>query len=151
MHLPFPPPLAPMLSAAADALPSGDGWLFEPKWDGFRTLVVRDGDELMLQSRDEKPMTRYFPELVAPLLAALPQRCVVDGEVVILDMVQGVYFGLNATGAYVWQLVQSPRTVGQLVDALLDEFDVSPDRCRREVDELLGEFINKGLVAIAEY
>ncbi|MGZ5433241.1 MAG: ATP-dependent DNA ligase [Thermoanaerobaculia bacterium] len=84
MHLPFPPPLAPMLSAAADALPNGDGWLFEPKWDGFRTLVFRDGDELMLQSRDEKPMNRYFPELVAPLLAALPQRCVVDGEVVIV-------------------------------------------------------------------
>lgn len=84
MHLPFSPPLAPMLSAAADSLPEGDGWLFEPKWDGFRTLVFRDGDELMLQSRDEKPMNRYFPELVAPLLAALPERCVVDGEVVIV-------------------------------------------------------------------
>jgi ATP-dependent DNA ligase len=73
-----------MLSAAADALPEGEGWLFEPKWDGFRTLVFRDGDELVLQSRDEKPMNRYFPELVAPLLAALPERCVVDGEVVIV-------------------------------------------------------------------
>ncbi len=73
-----------MLSAAADALPSGDGWLFEPKWDGFRTLVFRDGHEIMLQSRDEKPMNRYFPELTAPLLAALPERCVVDGEIVIV-------------------------------------------------------------------
>lgn len=73
-----------MLSAAADALPSGDGWLFEPKWDGFRTLVFRDGDELVLQSRDEKPMNRYFPELIAPLLAALPERCVLDGEIVIV-------------------------------------------------------------------
>jgi ATP-dependent DNA ligase len=73
-----------MLSTAADALPAGDGWQFEPKWDGFRTLVFRDGDEMLLQSRDEKPMNRYFPELVAPLAAALPGRCVVDGEVVIV-------------------------------------------------------------------
>lgn len=73
-----------MLSTAAAKLPSGDGWQFEPKWDGFRTLVFRDGDELVLQSRDEKTMNRYFPELVAPLLAALPERCVVDGEVVIV-------------------------------------------------------------------
>src|SRR5215210_7802433 len=84
MQLPFAPPLAPMLSAAADELPSGEGWQFEPKWDGFRTLVFRDGDELVLQSRDEKTMNRYFPELVAPLLAALPDRCVVDGEIVIV-------------------------------------------------------------------
>src|SRR5207245_948246 len=84
MRLPFAPPLAPMLSSAADALPDGQGWQFEPKWDGFRTLVFRDGDEILLQSRDEKPMNRYFPELVAPLAAALPKRCVVDGEIVIV-------------------------------------------------------------------
>ena len=66
MRLPFAPPLEPMLSKAADALPLGDGWQFEPKWDGFRTLVFRDGDEIVLQSRDGKPMNRYFPELVAP-------------------------------------------------------------------------------------
>jgi ATP-dependent DNA ligase len=72
-----------MLSTAADALPAGDGWLFEPKWDGFRTLVFRDGEEILLQSRDEKPMNRYFPELVEPLIAALPERCVLDGEIVI--------------------------------------------------------------------
>ena len=63
MRLPFDPPLAPMLSSAADGLPTGDGWLFEPKWDGFRTVVVRDGDDVVLQSRDGKPMQRYFPEL----------------------------------------------------------------------------------------
>jgi ATP-dependent DNA ligase len=84
MRLPFAPPLAPMLSNAADALPAGEGWQFEPKWDGFRTLVFRDGDEILLQSRDEKPMNRYFPELLAPLAAALPERCVVDGEIVIV-------------------------------------------------------------------
>src|SRR6476661_5987611 len=84
MRLPFAPPLAPMLSRAADALPGGEGWQFEPKWDGFRTLVFRDGDEILLQSRDEKPMNRYFPELLAPLARELPERCVVDGEVVIV-------------------------------------------------------------------
>src|SRR5262245_50778110 len=84
VRLPFGPPLEPMLSHAAEALPREDGWQFEPKWDGFRTLVFRDGDEIGLQSRDEKPMNRYFPELVAPLAAALPERCVVDGEIVIV-------------------------------------------------------------------
>ncbi len=73
-----------MLSNAADSLPESDGWLFEPKWDGFRTLVFRDGKEILLQSRDEKPMNRYFPELLGPIAAALPERCVVDGEVVIV-------------------------------------------------------------------
>ncbi|MEX0682874.1 MAG: ATP-dependent DNA ligase [Dehalococcoidia bacterium] len=73
-----------MLSKAADALPGGDGWQFEPKWDGFRTLVFRDGDEIMLQSRDTRQMNRYFPELVEPLAASLPERCVVDGEIVIV-------------------------------------------------------------------
>src|SRR5471032_1980663 len=83
MRLPFPHPLAPMLSVAAAALPDGEGWQFEPKWDGFRTLVFRDGDEIMLQSRDEKPMNRYFPELIGPLTASLPERCVIDGEIAI--------------------------------------------------------------------
>jgi ATP-dependent DNA ligase len=72
-----------MLAKPADALPEGDGWLFEPKWDGFRALVFRDGDEVLIQSRDLKPLDRYFPELHEPLLASLPPRCVVDGEVVI--------------------------------------------------------------------
>src|SRR6266849_5289815 len=84
VRLPFTPSLQPMLSSASEALASGEGWLFEPKWDGFRTLVFRDGDEILLQSRDEKPMNRYFPELLAPLASVLPERCVVDGEVVIV-------------------------------------------------------------------
>ena len=86
MRLPFAPPLAPMLSSAADALPGGEGWQFEPKWDGFRTLVFRDGDEILLQSWDEKPMNRYFPELITPLAATLSERCVVDGEIVIVGV-----------------------------------------------------------------
>jgi ATP-dependent DNA ligase len=72
-----------MLAKAVDDLPADDGWLFEPKWDGFRALVFRDGDEVYTQSRDLKPLDRYFPELAAPLRAALPDRCVLDGEIVI--------------------------------------------------------------------
>jgi ATP-dependent DNA ligase len=83
MRLPFEPPLEPMLAKAADSLPEGDGWLFEPKWDGFRALVFRDGDEVYTQSRDLKPLDRYFPELAAPFREQLPERCVLDGEVVI--------------------------------------------------------------------
>lgn len=83
MHLPVSPPVEPMLAKAADAIPGGDGWLYEPKWDGFRAIVFRDGLELLIQSRDLKPLDRYFPELRAPLLAALPDQVVVDGEVVI--------------------------------------------------------------------
>jgi ATP-dependent DNA ligase len=83
MHLPFDPPLDPMLAKPSNGLPHDDGWLFEPKWDGFRAIVFRDGDEVLIQSRDLKPLDRYFPELADPLRASLPERCVVDGEVVI--------------------------------------------------------------------
>jgi ATP-dependent DNA ligase len=77
------PPVLPMLAKRVDALPDGAGWIFEPKWDGFRVLVFRDGDELLLQSRDAKPLDRYFPELREPLLEQLPARCALDGELVI--------------------------------------------------------------------
>ncbi|MEW5850454.1 MAG: ATP-dependent DNA ligase [Myxococcota bacterium] len=83
MKLPLVPPVEPMLSKATDDLPDGDGWIFEPKWDGFRCMVFRDGDELHLQSRDLKPLNRYFPEILDPLRQALPERCIVDGEIVI--------------------------------------------------------------------
>jgi ATP-dependent DNA ligase len=88
LDLPFQPPLEPMLSHAADGLPANDGaadgWQYEPKWDGFRTVVFRDRGEIVLQSRDSKPMNRYFPEVVEALLARLPERCVLDGEIVIV-------------------------------------------------------------------
>jgi ATP-dependent DNA ligase len=77
------PPIEPMLAKLASELPAGGGWLFEPKWDGFRAIVFRDRDRLYLQSRDLRPFDRYFPELAAPLLASLPESCVVDGEIVI--------------------------------------------------------------------
>jgi ATP-dependent DNA ligase len=65
-------------------LPEDGDWIFEPKWDGFRALVFRDGDEILIQSRDEKPLNRYFPELLEPLRSVLPARCVLDGEIVIV-------------------------------------------------------------------
>lgn len=72
-----------MLARVRDELPSGDGWLFEPKWDGFRALVFRDGEDLELVSRDGRGLGRYFPELVEPVLRSFPERCVVDGEIVV--------------------------------------------------------------------
>src|SRR5258706_8652919 len=83
MPFPIEPPIEPMLAKLATALPDGDGWLFEPKWDGFRAIVFRDGDEVYIQSRDLKPLDRYFPELRPALLRSLPARAVVDGEIVI--------------------------------------------------------------------
>lgn len=72
-----------MLAKLAESIPTGDAWIYEPKWDGFRAIVFKDGDELYIQSRELKPLDRYFPELAAPLHAELPERCVLDGEIVI--------------------------------------------------------------------
>jgi ATP-dependent DNA ligase len=83
MQLPVNPPVLPMLAKRVDELPAGKTWIFEPKWDGFRALVFRDGDEILIQSRDTKPLNRYFPELLETLRAQLPVRCVLDGEIVI--------------------------------------------------------------------
>src|SRR6476619_4590525 len=83
MNLPVNPPVLPMLAKRVGELPTIGDWIFEPKWDGFRALVFRDRDEIEIQSRDAKPLNRYFPELVDTLLAQLPARCVLDGEIVI--------------------------------------------------------------------
>ena len=83
MELPINPPILPMLAKRVSELPETGDWIFEPKWDGFRALVFRDGDEVFIQSRDEKPLNRYFPELIEPLKSQLPKRCVLDGEVVL--------------------------------------------------------------------
>ena len=72
VDLPVNPPVLPMLAKRLAELPEGDDWVFEPKWDGFRALVFRDGDDIFIQSRDEKPLNRYFPELVPALQSALP-------------------------------------------------------------------------------
>lgn len=83
VELPVLPPVKPMLAKLSRDLPVGGGLVYEPKWDGFRCIVFRDGDEIELGSRNSKPLNRYFPELVVSLLANLPERCVVDGEIVI--------------------------------------------------------------------
>jgi ATP-dependent DNA ligase len=81
MQLPVMPPVQPMLAKVARDIPAG--MLYEPKWDGFRSVVFRDGDDVEIGSRKERPMTRYFPEVVAAVRASLPERCVVDGEIVV--------------------------------------------------------------------
>jgi ATP-dependent DNA ligase len=84
MHLPVNPPVAPMLARPVTRIPDGP-FSFEPKWDGFRSIIFRDSGEVEIGSRNERPLTRYFPELVAAALAELPERCVIDGEIVIPD------------------------------------------------------------------
>ncbi|WP_196776906.1 ATP-dependent DNA ligase [Haloechinothrix halophila] len=84
MDLPVMPPVKPMLAKAVREVPRTEGLAYEPKWDGFRCVVFRDGDEIELGSRNDRPLTRYFPELVELLAAALPPRCVVDGEIVLV-------------------------------------------------------------------
>src|SRR5678815_3894263 len=83
MHLPVNPPVLPMLAKRVAELPRTGAWIFEPKWDGFRALIFRDQDDILIQSRDEKSLNRYFPELLEPLRAQLPAQCVLDGEIVI--------------------------------------------------------------------
>jgi ATP-dependent DNA ligase len=84
MLLPVMPPVAPMLAKSVAKIPGGS-MSYEPKWDGFRSIVFRDRDEVEIGSRNERPMTRYFPEIVSAVLASLPERCVIDGEIVIPD------------------------------------------------------------------
>ncbi|HEX5951127.1 MAG TPA: ATP-dependent DNA ligase, partial [Actinomycetota bacterium] len=84
MDLPVKPPVSPMLAKSVVEIPSG-GFVYEPKWDGFRSIVFRDGVDVEIGSRNERPMTRYFPEVVEAIRANLPARCVVDGEIVVPD------------------------------------------------------------------
>jgi ATP-dependent DNA ligase len=89
VSLPLKPPIKPQLARAAKELPTGEEWRFEPKWDGFRTIVFRDGDDVHLQSRNGKPMNRYFPEVIPHVLALEEERVVLDGElIVVVDGIQ---------------------------------------------------------------
>src|SRR5690348_4001099 len=93
MKLPLPLDMEPMLSAISESgIPKGDSWEYEPKWDGFRTLVYRDGAEVALMSRGGRPMTRYFPELMGPFQALREPRLVLDGEIVVVGA-NGLDFG----------------------------------------------------------
>ncbi len=83
LALPFLPPVEPMLAKLANDIPEGNQWIYEPKWDGFRAMVFKSGSDVYIQSRDLKPLGRYFPELEVSLRENLPDRCILDGEVVI--------------------------------------------------------------------
>ena len=128
MALPIFTSIAPMLAKLADGIPEGDGWLYEPKWDGFRCIVFRDGDSIELASRNERPFTRYFPELIAPLLAELPQRCVVDGEIVLPALDDN---GLD-------------------FDALLQRIHPAESRVRRLAAETPASFVAFDLLALGD-
>ncbi|WP_426975250.1 ATP-dependent DNA ligase [Pseudarthrobacter sp. O4] len=138
MRLPLMPPIAPMLAKAASALPggtgdsgsgdSGPGWSFEPKWDGFRSIIFRDGEEVEIGSRNGKPLTRYFPELVEALKANLPPRCVVDGEIILV----------GASGDRLD------------FDALQQRIHPAASRVRLLAEEIPASFVAFDLLALAE-
>jgi ATP-dependent DNA ligase len=127
MQLPVIPPVKPMLSKAVGGLgdlPADVELLFEPKWDGFRCIVFRDGDEVVLGSRNERPLTRYFPELVEALQRELPDKVVVDGEIVV------------------------PKATGLDFDALQQRIHPADSRVRRLAEETPASFIAFDLLAI---
>jgi ATP-dependent DNA ligase len=119
MKLPFQPPLAPMEARHVDALPSGEGWQYEPKWDGFRALCFRDGDDVYISSRKELPFNRYFPEIVAAATTIGKDRLVLDGEIVV--------FTGNGTGLD--------------FDALLQRIHPAESRVKRLARETPASFI----------
>jgi len=121
MNLPISPPVEPMLAKVAEELPEGQGWLYEPKWDGFRVIVFRDRDEWQLQSRDLKPLDRYFPELAGPILAQLPERCVLDGEVVVA---RGGCLDFEALGQRIHPAVKRIKLLAEETPASLVFWDL---------------------------
>lgn len=124
--LPFASPLAPMLAQADEELPRGEGWVYEPKWDGFRAIVFRDGDSVHLCSRNGQPLERYFPELLEALKQALPERCVVDGEIIL------------------------PGPRGLDFDALQARIHPAPSRVRRLAAETPSGFTAFDLIALGD-
>jgi ATP-dependent DNA ligase len=127
-NLPVQPPIEPMLAKLAGKIPDGDGWLYEPKWDGFRCIVFRENDRIELFSRKLKPLARYFPELLDPLRRALPQRCIVDGEIVIPDS----------------------RDHGLDFDALLQRIHPAESRILRLAAETPSEFVAFDAIALGD-
>ena len=130
--LPIRPPVAPMLARLDHRLPAGEGWHYEPKWDGFRCIVFRDGAQLSLWSRNERPLDRYFPELHAPLAAVLPTAAVVDGEIVIAGP-RGLDFD-----ALLQRIHPADSRVRQLAEATPASF-VAFDLLALGPDDLRGE------------
>jgi ATP-dependent DNA ligase len=132
MTLPVRPPVAPMLAKLARVLPRAGGLYYEPKWDGFRCIVFRDGDDVELGSRNEKPLTRYFPELVEALLRELPARCVLDGEIVIAGP-HGLEF--DALSQRIHPAEKRIRLLAESTPASFVAFDLLAEGDRSYMDE----------------
>ncbi|MGH3384518.1 MAG: ATP-dependent DNA ligase [Nocardioidaceae bacterium] len=130
MDLPVNPPLSPMLAKSVKAIPAADkvegGYLYEPKWDGFRCIIFRDGDDVELGSRNERPLTRYFPELVDAAKESLPERCVIDGEIVV------------ATGDHLE------------FERLLERIHPAESRVRKLAEETPARFVGFDLLALGD-
>ncbi len=122
MRLPVMPPVSPMLARSVEEIPIGD-LSYEPKWDGFRSIVFRDGDEVEIGSRNERPMTRYFPELVQAIRSNLPERCVVDGEIVVPDP-SGVRLGFETLQMRIHPAESRVRLLAEETPAHLVAFDL---------------------------
>ena len=153
MTLPVPPPVEPMLARAAEQIPSGLGWRYEPKWDGFRAIVFRDGGDVHIGSRKGQPLQRFFPEILEPLRAATHEQAVVDGEIIIatphgLDF-DALQMRLHPAASRVARLAaETPATV-ILFDILADGDDdlrSRPLTTRREL--LLGAVTPNARVAL---
>ena len=119
MKLPVMPPVPPMLAKSVPAIPPAAS--YEPKWDGFRSIIFRDGDEVEFGSRNEKPMTRYFPELVEAVKTELPERCVIDGEIVIAT---DAGLDLEALQQRIHPAVSRVRTLSEKTPASFIAFDL---------------------------
>ncbi|MBT1001948.1 ATP-dependent DNA ligase [Paenarthrobacter sp. DKR-5] len=122
MHLPLLPPVSPMLAKPVASIPDGD-MSFEPKWDGFRSIIFRDGEEVEIGSRNERPMTRYFPELVEAAKSFLPPRCVVDGEIVVVSP-QGDRLDFEALQQRIHPAASRVKLLSTQTPALFVAFDL---------------------------
>lgn len=147
MDLPVNPPVKPMLAKAVAGIPDRNDLVFEPKWDGFRCIVFRDGDEVELGSRNERPLTRYFPEMLDPLRRHLPGRCVIDGELIVatddhLDF-DGLQQRIHPAESRVNMLAEKSPAAFIAFDLLAvgnDDLRPEPFRVRRErLEEILAD------------
>src|SRR5688500_18119704 len=125
MNLPIQPPFPPMEALSVDEIPTGDEWQYEPKWDGFRCLAFRDGDEVQLQSKAGQPLARYFPELVAAVKALAPKKFVLDSEIAIpvgqkLSF-EDLQLRLHPAESRVRKLAQATPSIMIVFDLLVDE------------------------------
>jgi ATP-dependent DNA ligase len=150
--LPLRPPIKPQLARPAKELPTGDDWRYEPKWDGFRTIVFRDGDDVYLQSRNGKPMNRYFPEVIPDVLSLPGERLVLDGElIVVVDGVQEFDLlgqRIHPAKSRVEMLAKETPAAFVAFDLLADGDEVLLERPYLERRERLEEAVSEGPVQL---